>query len=98
MQERKSSDAMKKFKNLLPTQAMALRDGVWQPIEASTLVRGDIVRVQSGDKVPADIRITRAKDLKVLQAVCVCSLTIYSFRLIIVRLLVKQSPKSAVLR
>ena len=56
---------MKKFKSLLPSQAMALRNGVWQPIDASTLVCGDVVRVQSGDKVPADLRITSCKDLKV---------------------------------
>jgi sodium/potassium-transporting ATPase subunit alpha len=48
IQERKSSDAMKKFKNLLPAEALALRDGIWQPVQASTLVCGDVVRVQSG--------------------------------------------------
>lgn len=39
---------MKKFKSLLPAEAMTLRDGVWQPIPASQLVCGDIVRIQSG--------------------------------------------------
>lgn len=39
---------MKKFTNLLPAEAFALRDGVWQPVPASQLVRGDVVRVQSG--------------------------------------------------
>ena len=39
---------MKKFKNLLPAEAMVLRNGVWQPIPAAQLVCGDVVRVQSG--------------------------------------------------
>jgi len=34
-----------------------LRDGTWQAIPARDLVRGDIVRVRSGDFVPADLQI-----------------------------------------
>lgn len=65
--ERKSGDAMKKLQGLLSAGALALRDGTWQPVDAATLVCGDIVRVGGGqyDKVPADIRITKTKDMKV---------------------------------
>lgn len=58
---------MKKLQGLLSAGALALRDGTWQPVDAATLVCGDIVRVGGGqyDKVPADIRITKTKDMKV---------------------------------
>ena len=48
---------MAKFKNLIPPQAKVWRDGVKKSIEASLIVPGDIVEVDGGDKIPADIRI-----------------------------------------
>lgn len=37
-------------------------------VEASSLVPGDIIRVQGGEKVPADVRILESSDLKVNNA------------------------------
>jgi len=42
-----------------------LRDGNEIKIEATTVVRGDVVILQAGDVVPADMRLMEAQDLKV---------------------------------
>ena len=42
---------------MLPSVSKVLRDGKITQILAEKLVRGDIVQVISGEKVPADIRI-----------------------------------------
>lgn len=56
---------MEKFKNLIPPQAKVWRDGVKKSVDASLLVPGDIIEVDGGDKIPADIRVLEAKDMKV---------------------------------
>ena len=52
-------------KNMLPSVAKVLRDGKLTQISAEKLVRGDIIEIISGDKVPADIRIIQSIDMKV---------------------------------
>lgn len=43
-----------------------LRDGIWNSdLPVSSLVKGDIVHVKSGDVIPADIRIIDSKGFKV---------------------------------
>lgn len=57
---------MKTFKSMLPTYANCVRDGVLQnEIPVCDIVKGDIVQVQAGDIVPADIRIIESKGFKV---------------------------------
>lgn len=48
---------MKSILDLLPSDALALRDGSFVKIPSSDLVAGDIVRISIGNKVPADIRL-----------------------------------------
>lgn len=64
-QNSKSEAIMSKFKNLIPPQAKVWRDGIKKSVEASLLVPGDIIEVDGGDKIPADIRVLEAKDMKV---------------------------------
>lgn len=40
-----------------------LRDGLWTQIDAKQLVPGDIIQLNSGDCVPADIRITEIQSI-----------------------------------
>ncbi|KDO35437.1 hypothetical protein SPRG_00285 [Saprolegnia parasitica CBS 223.65] len=61
-QNRKSSNLMESFKNMMPTMITVVRDGKSQKINASQLVRGDIVLLKGGDKVPADIRVVECSD------------------------------------
>lgn len=56
---------MEGFKNMLPSASKVLRDGKLTQIAAEKLVRGDIVEVISGEKVPADIRIIQSIEMKV---------------------------------
>uniref|UniRef100_A0A8D9EII8 Sodium/potassium-transporting ATPase subunit alpha n=1 Tax=Cacopsylla melanoneura TaxID=428564 RepID=A0A8D9EII8_9HEMI len=64
-QERKSSRITESFAKMIPTRASVLRDGSVKEIDAASLVRGDIVLLKIGDKVPADIRLIEIHDMKV---------------------------------
>jgi len=65
IQESKAEKAIESLKQMMTTQATVLRDGKWTQIDSTQLVPGDIVRIQSGDKVPADVRLLTCRDLQV---------------------------------
>jgi sodium/potassium-transporting ATPase subunit alpha len=67
-QEAKSDSLMEQFRALVPEAASVLRDGILKPVETSELVIGDIIRLKSGDKVPADCRIIQNESMKVDQS------------------------------
>ncbi|DBA01673.1 TPA: hypothetical protein N0F65_010324 [Lagenidium giganteum] len=62
VQNYKSSNLMESFKNMMPTMITVIREGKAQKIDASLLVRGDLVVIKGGDKVPADLRIIECSD------------------------------------
>ena len=64
-QEAKSSRIMESFKNMVPQQAVVIRNGDKRTIKAEDLVVGDIIEVKFGDRVPADIRVLKANGFKV---------------------------------
>ena len=53
------------LRGLLRVRATVLRDAVSREIDASQLVRGDIVALASGDRVPADLRLCATQALEV---------------------------------
>ncbi len=65
VQESKAEAAINSLKNLLSSQATVLRNGKKQQISATELVPGDIIFLASGDKVPADLRLFKARDLQI---------------------------------
>ncbi len=65
VQEGRAERAMAGIKDMLSAHAQALRDGEWMLIDAGHLVPGDVVRVRSGDRVPADLRLTEVVNLRV---------------------------------
>ncbi|MGB7979314.1 MAG: cation-transporting P-type ATPase [Candidatus Nanopelagicales bacterium] len=65
IQEGRAHDALEGIKNMLSLDARARRDDQWQQVPAEDLVPGDIIRVRSGDKVPADLRLLEAVNLRV---------------------------------
>jgi len=69
IQEGRAEQALAAIRSLLSQQATVYRDGVRMAIPAEHLVSGDVVFVQSGDKVPADLRLLRAKTLRIQEAV-----------------------------
>lgn len=69
VQEGKAENALKAIHRMLSLQAMVLRDGQRAKIPADELVPGDVVFMQSGDKVPADLRLFRVKSLQIQESV-----------------------------
>jgi H+-transporting ATPase len=57
LKERQASSAVQLLKNKLQVNVRVLREGRWTVIPARELVPGDIIRLRSGDFVPADIKI-----------------------------------------
>ena len=65
IQERKSEQAMQALKNMTKPFCKALRDGKVVKVKTEELVLGDIVILEAGDIVPADLRLLETKSLKV---------------------------------
>ncbi|MDX1394165.1 MAG: HAD-IC family P-type ATPase [Gemmatimonadota bacterium] len=63
VQEWRAERAMAALKSMLSPTTTVRRDGVWISAPAETLVRGDLVRIDTGDRVPADIRLVDVTDL-----------------------------------
>jgi len=68
LQESKAEKAADKLKERVATTATVLRDGVKKEVKLSDLVPGDIISLSAGDIVPADARLTNAKDFFVDQS------------------------------
>ena len=67
-QEASADNLMEKFRNLVPEKAQVVRGGTMSPQDAMEIVLGDIIRLQSGDKIPADCRVIYNSSLKVDQS------------------------------
>lgn len=65
VQEMKSESIMQGFLNLVPRNCTVIREKSLTNRPAADLVRGDLVNIRMGDKIPADIRIIWASDFKV---------------------------------
>ena len=57
MQESRAAGVVEALRRRLQVSARARREGSWQIIPARELVPGDIVRLRSGDLIPADIKL-----------------------------------------
>lgn len=67
-QESKAEQALEGIKNMLSLEANVLRDGKKKKIDADQVVPGDVVYLTAGDKIPADLRIIQADNLKTEEA------------------------------
>ncbi len=56
-QEERASQAIAYLRKQLRINARVLRDGAWNLVPARELVPGDLVRIRTGDFVPADLRL-----------------------------------------
>ena len=68
VQEGRAEQALAGIRNMLSADAQVRRDGEWGHVPADQLVPGDIVRVAAGSKVPADLRLLEASNLRVEEA------------------------------
>jgi magnesium-transporting ATPase (P-type) len=64
-QEGKAEQALAGIRKMLSVHAHVRRGGDWAEIGADDLVPGDIVRLRSGDRVPADLRLLEAVNLRI---------------------------------
>jgi P-type Ca2+ transporter type 2C len=69
IQEYKAEKSLAALKEMTAPDALVLRDGKQQQIMASELVPGDIVLLEAGDYVPADLRLFSSIDLKTEESV-----------------------------
>ncbi len=69
IQEGRAEQAMEAIKGILAPRSSVLRDGARLTVDATALVPGDIVIVEAGDRVPADLRLIEARGLKAEEAI-----------------------------
>jgi len=67
-QERKAESSLEALKNLATPETKVFRDGVITEIPTRDLVPGDIVILETGAVIPADLRLTEAVNLKVQES------------------------------
>jgi len=68
IQEGKAEKAVDAIRQFLNHEAIVQRDGRRITVKMEELVPGDVVFLQSGDKVPADLRLFKVKDLRIEEA------------------------------
>ncbi len=64
-QEARAIQAIEALSKVMTTETTVVRAGARTRVPADQLVPGDLVILQSGDKVPADLRLTYSRDLRV---------------------------------
>ncbi len=67
-QENKATGALRKLKKVVKIEAQVIRDGHQKEIGSKALVKGDIIMLSAGNKVPADARLLESRDLKINEA------------------------------
>ncbi|MEW6009957.1 MAG: ATPase [Methanobacterium sp.] len=63
IQEYRAEKAMEKLKGLISSEAVVIRDGQTMEIPTSELTPGDLVVIEEGDNIPADIRLIETSEL-----------------------------------
>jgi magnesium-transporting ATPase (P-type) len=69
LQEGKAEKAMESIRAMLAPRANVLRNGERQSIDGASLVPGDVVLLEAGDKVPADLRLLTSHGLHIQEAI-----------------------------
>ncbi len=68
VQESKAEQAIQALQQMSAPHTRVRRDGVVEVVASEDLVPGDIVLLEAGDSVPADLRLTEAASLKIEEA------------------------------
>jgi len=64
-QEQKANDALAALKKMSSPHAKVIRDGIMVEIDSAELVPGDVVYLETGDYVAADMRLIESTNLKI---------------------------------
>ena len=68
LQESKAQKALLALRDMAQPLVQVRRDSQWQRIGSEQLVPGDLIRLEAGDRVPADARLLEVADLGVREA------------------------------
>ncbi len=68
VQEGRAERALSAIRGMLAPHASVMRGGHRLTVEAETLVPGDLVLLDPGDRVPADLRLLRTRNLRIEEA------------------------------
>ena len=68
LQESKAQQALLALRDMAQPLVQVRRDGQWQRLSSEELVPGDVIRLEAGDRVPADARLVEVADLGVREA------------------------------
>ncbi|MCB8977493.1 MAG: cation-translocating P-type ATPase [Ardenticatenaceae bacterium] len=68
VQEYRAEQAMAALKKLAVPVVRVLRNGRWQEMPALDLVPGDVIALEAGNAIPADVRLTTSANLRVQEA------------------------------
>lgn len=69
VQENNAEKSLKSIRNMLTSETVVVRHGRHETIPTVELVPGDIVVLRAGDRIPADMRILEAHNLRVEEAI-----------------------------
>jgi Ca2+-transporting ATPase len=69
LQEYRSEQALRELQRLGAPKSWVLRDGAFQRLDSAQIVPGDVVRLEAGDRVPADGAVTQSQALSVDESV-----------------------------
>ncbi|MCU0759545.1 MAG: cation-transporting P-type ATPase [Steroidobacteraceae bacterium] len=68
VQEGRAEQAMDSIRAMIDPRASVLRDGRRCTVPAEDIVPGDVVLLEAGDRVPADLRLFRLRNLRIAEA------------------------------
>ena len=68
IQEGRAENALAAIRGLIDPRCQVLRDGQRVSLPAECLVPGDVVLLEAGDRVPADLRLLQAHSLRIDEA------------------------------
>ena len=68
IQEGRAEEALDAIRGMIDPRATVLRDGRRTTVPADRIVPGDVVLIEAGDRVPADLRLIRCRNLRIDEA------------------------------
>ncbi|WP_436799819.1 cation-transporting P-type ATPase [Scandinavium sp. UTDF21-P1B] len=69
LQESSAAKSLQSIRNMLSSDAVVVREGKHETVSTADLVPGDIVLLRAGDRIPADMRVLEAHNLRVEEAI-----------------------------
>ena len=69
IQESNAEKSLSSIRNMLASDARVIRDGDHETIPTTEIVPGDIIVLRAGDRIPADMRLIEAHNLRVEEAI-----------------------------